>query len=51
MHFQLLKRGQPPYKEQNGWYQNVPYSEVPLYDLINNKRADLIECILYLADT
>ncbi len=29
--FQLPKRGQPPYKGQNGWSQRVLYSEVPLY--------------------
>ena len=28
-HFQPLKRGQPLYKEQNGWSQRVLYSEVP----------------------
>ncbi len=26
INFQLLKRGQPPYKGQNGWSQIVPYS-------------------------
>ncbi len=29
--FQLPKRGQPLYKEQNGWSQSVLYLEVPLY--------------------
>ncbi len=28
--FQPLKKGQPPYKGQNGWSQTVPYSEVPM---------------------
>ncbi len=29
--FQPPKRGQPPYKGQNGWSQRVPYLEVQLY--------------------
>ena len=47
IHFQLLKRGQPPYKGQNGWSQSVLYSEVPLY-LINYTQSF---SILYSMDT
>ncbi len=31
IHFQLPKRGQPPYKEQNGWPQSALYSTVVSY--------------------